>query len=278
MKLKYITSISKVLKEAGELALALQQRAHATLKKDNTWITETDLAVETRLKEGLLKIIDAGFIGEEGTSREGKDCWIVDPIDGTHAYKQGMEDFAIAIAFWKENEGVIGAVYRPHLKQLFYAEKGKGSYLIVHGKMQKIFVSKVNEIRDATFVYDYRNKEPMLTMMSEIFERIITPLVQHRYVKSPASVGICEVARGSVDILMMPGLGRWDIVGPTLILMEAGGKYSNFRGELNQDGPTLLASNGILHERVLALVRPAYERHENARRSPVLHKSSEKIK
>ncbi len=258
MDLEYIEPISKVLKKAGETALALQQGVHPTLKKDKTWITEADLAIEAKLKNELLKINDAGFIGEEGNSKEGKDCWIVDPIDGTHAYKQGMEDFAIAIAFCKENRVVVGAVYRPHLKQLFYAEKDKGAYFVTNTKMQKISVSKTDELGNATFVYDYRNKEPMLTIMRDIFEGIMTPLVQHRYVKSPASVGICEVARGSVDILMMPGLGKWDIAGPSLILTEAGGKYSNFNGELNDNGPTLLATNGILEERVLALVKPAY--------------------
>lgn len=90
--------------------------------------------------------------------------------------------------------------------------------------------------------------------MKDIFENIITPLVEHRYVKSPASGGICDVARGCVDILMMPGVGKWDIAGSILILEEAGGEYSNFLGEKSMEGPSLLGTNGVVHAKIIDLI------------------------
>ncbi|MDP3728576.1 MAG: inositol monophosphatase [bacterium] len=258
--MEYLQKIFPILKKAGEKTIKLQSTVESKKKEDNTWVTNADEEIELFLKQELKKIEPkATFVGEETKKEHSSFMWLVDPIDGTKAYKQGMEDYAIVISLIKNNEATLGAVYKPTTKQLFYAEKGKGSYLIEKNKRIKLQVSKRKKLQECIYIYDYRNKEPMRTVMSEIFDKTLTPLVEHRYVKSPASVGICELAKGSIDIVTYPGLGPWDIAGPSLILEEAKGKWTDFYGKSSKEGPSFLGTNKVIHEEVLKHITKKYK-------------------
>lgn len=117
----YLEALKKILIEAGEILIELQNNIKSEIKFDNTWLTDADLKIEEFLKLELSRIEPkATFLGEESQDAESCLMWVVDPIDGTKAYKQGLEDYAIAVSLVKEDSPVMGAVYRPAQEQLFF--------------------------------------------------------------------------------------------------------------------------------------------------------------
>jgi myo-inositol-1(or 4)-monophosphatase len=212
-------------------------------KGKHNFVTEVDRKAEQILVSGLSQVLpEAGFIAEEGTStlRGETYHWVIDPLDGTTNFIHGVFPFAISVGLATENEVVIGIVYEFGLDESFYAWKGGGAWL--NGKA--IQVSRVDSVGQALIAtgFPYTNftylKEFMLSM--DHFMKHSNGLRR----LGSAATDIAYVACGRYDAFYEYGLHPWDIAAGMLLVQEAGGKVSDFKGQtfpLHQE--TFISSN-----------------------------------
>lgn len=220
----------------------------------NNLVTEADHASE----KAILEVIKTNFPGhsilteETGNLPQESDYkWIVDPIDGTINFAHGIPINCVSIGLEFRGEMIMGMVYNPHLKELFFAEKGKGATL----NDKPIKVSRETDVMKSCLVtgfpYIYLNipNGPL-----DIFERLIREGVPVRRLGS-AAIDLCWVACGRFDGFYEHKLEPWDSATGSLIVKEAGGKVTDFTGgEFSVYQHRILATNGIIHDQMLNII------------------------
>ena len=210
-------------------------------KPDLTPVTEADRAVEAELRRLLdQQRPDDAILGEEqGVAGGGARRWLVDPIDGTRNYSRGIPVWATLIAL--ESEGVVqlGVVSAPALTRRWWAERGAGAF----ANGDPIHVSAISTIESS--------------VLSFAIEREVPAIAQRAW----HARGFGDfwsymlIAEGSVDGAV-DGLGveEWDLAAVQVIVEEAGGRFSDFNGEPRIDSRNAVASNGLIHDALLAAV------------------------
>lgn len=198
-------------------------------KGKQNFVTEVDKEAEQILVRGLSEILpEAGFIAEEGTSRlEGKTFqWVIDPVDGTTNFIHGVYPFAISVGLIEHEEVVAGIVYEFGLDETFYAWKGGGAWL----NGNRIRVSGVTSIGRALIAtgFPYTNFKYLAEFM-ESMDFFMKHSHGLRRLGS-AATDIAYVACGRYDGFYEYGLNPWDIAAGILLVREAGGEVSDFRG------------------------------------------------
>jgi len=221
----------------------------------NNLVTEADHASEKAILQVIKKNFPDHYILSEEAGALIQDSnykWIVDPIDGTVNFAHGIPLNCVCIAIEHEKEIIMSAVLNPHLKELFFAEKGKGATL----NSKPIHVSDETSVNKACMVtgfpYTYLDTPngPL-----QVFERFIRNGVPVRRLGS-AAIDLCWVACGRFDAFYEHKLEAWDSAAGYLIVEEAGGKVTDFNGnKFSPYQPHLLASNGKIHKDVLAIIR-----------------------
>jgi myo-inositol-1(or 4)-monophosphatase len=221
----------------------------------NDLVTEVDKKSEAKIIEVIRKSFpEHSFLGEEGGEQKKKSeyLWIIDPIDGTVNYAHALPIFCISIAL--EINGVVslGVVYNPVSKEKFYAERGKGAYL--NGK--KISVSDNSEFKGAFLVTGFAYNAENDNRSTEHFVRFVKLGLPVRRLGS-AAMDICYVACGIFDAFWEANLNPWDVAAAYLILQEAGGKITDYKGgEYSIYNKQILATNGqkALHEEMIKVL------------------------
>jgi myo-inositol-1(or 4)-monophosphatase len=216
-------------------------------------VTEVDERAELVVSELLLGAFPTyGLRAEEGGELSGEDdaCWIVDPLDGTTNYAHGLPIFSVSIALEKRAEAVLGVVYDPMRDEIFVAERGKGATL----NGVPIGVSDTEELVRALLVTGFPYDRGEVPAALELFERF-TLLTQSMRRLGSAALDLCYVASGRLDGYYERGIHAWDMAAGALIVEEAGGKVTDYRGgELDLGGRELVASNGFLHPVLLSAI------------------------
>jgi len=174
--------------------------------------------------------------------------WIIDPLDGTVNFAHGFPMFCVSIAFEAEGKLLYGVVYEPLRDELFEAQKGEGA--LVNG--QPIRVSRTDRLERALvatgFPYDIRERLPETTAR---LARVLG-VVQGVRRAGSAALDMCYVACGRLDGFFEENLKPWDTAAGLLIITEAGGCITTFGGgEYDLYSPNILASNGILHGKLM---------------------------
>lgn len=225
----------------------------------NNLVTEADHASE----KAILTVIQAAYPGhmilaeESGKSEQTDEYkWIVDPIDGTVNFAHGIPLNAVSIGIEKNGEIIMGVVYNPHLKELFFAEKGKGAFL----NEKPIRVSQEKRVIKSCLVtgfpYIYLDQPngPL-----EVFARFVKKGVPVRRIGS-AAIDLCWVAAGRFDGFYEHKLEPWDSAAGSLIVTEAGGKITNHQGNAFTiyEHP-VLASNGWIHDELVGVLNNTHE-------------------
>jgi len=223
----------------------------------NNLVTEADHASEKAIPAVIKsQFPDHQILAEESGEMNSSSAykWIIDPIDGTVNFAHGIPLNCVSIAVEKEGEIILGAVFNPHLNEFFLAEKGKGATL----NDKPIRVSRETQALHACMVtgfpYTYINQPngPL-----EIFERFVRKGVPVRRLGS-AAMDLCWVAAGRFDCFFEQKLEAWDSAAGFIIVLEAGGKVTDHKG--NPFSPyqhALLASNGLIHDEVLRVIQGA---------------------
>lgn len=210
-------------------------------------ITEVDLKSEQRIIKIIRKEFpDHDILAEEGHGgdKDSEYRWIIDPLDGTTNYAHAFPCFAVSIALEKRGEVILGIVYDPLREELFSAQKGKGSYL----NKKRILVSKTKRISDSLlatgFAYDvHESPENNLNHFSNFTLR-----AQGIRRAGAASIDLCYVACGRFDGFWEMKLKPWDTAAGSLIVKEAGGRVTDFKGNpFSIYSKEILASNGRIH-------------------------------
>ena len=177
--------------------------------------------------------------------------WIIDPIDGTINFANGIPICCVSIGVEKAGEMIMGAVYAPILNELYVAEKGLGAFL----NDKKIQVGNKSEVIKSCLVtgfpYTYLD---MPNGPLQVFERFIRKGVPVRRMGS-AAIDLCWVASGRFDGFYEHKLQAWDSAAGFLMVEEAGGKVTDFEGNyFSPYQPHLLATNGKIHDEMLEIV------------------------
>lgn len=220
----------------------------------NDLVTEVDKHSET----AIINIIRAQFpdhyilTEESGELKMDSDVkWIIDPIDGTVNFANGIPICCVSIGVEKNGEMVLGAVYNPFMNEMFLAEKGNGATL----NDKTIRVSGRESLSQACLVtgFPYRWAE-MPNDPLQVFERMIKKGIPVRRLGS-AAIDLCWVACGRFDGFYEHSLNAWDSAAGYLIVEEAGGRVSDFSGHTYSPyQPKILATNGLIHDQLMAAV------------------------
>ncbi|MBZ5859050.1 inositol monophosphatase family protein [Flavihumibacter profundi] len=217
----------------------------------NDLVTEADHASE----KVIIDVIRHAFPDHHILTEESGDLptssnykWIIDPIDGTVNFANGIPICCVSIGLENDGQMIMGAVYNPLLKEFFFAEKGKGATL----NGQPIHVSNKAEVASSCLVtgfpYTYLDAPngPLAC-----FERFIRRGIPVRRLGS-AAIDLCWVAAGRFDGFYEHKLNAWDSAAGFLIVEEAGGKVTDFKGDYYSPyQPHLLATNGKIHDEML---------------------------
>lgn len=196
---------------------------------------------------------DHDFLAEEGLSmRSGSDfCWIFDPIDGTTNFAHGFPVFCVSIALEFRGAITVGVVYDPMREELFSAVQGGGAFL----NEKRIEVSTINELDKSLlstgFPYDIRDsRENNL----DNFENFVKRAQAIRRCGS-AAIDLCYVACSRFDGFWELKLNPWDVAAAALILEEAGGKMSDFKGNgFDIYGKQTMGSNSLIHDQMIEVL------------------------
>ena len=222
---------------------------------------------DTRAQELIFRRLSSafpghGFLAEEGLSRgvEREFCWVFDPLDGTTNFAHRLPVFSVSIALEYRDRIVLGVVYDPMREEMFEAVEGKGSFL--NGR--RIRVSLVDDLNRSLlstgFPYDLR-VSPVNNILH--FNNFLVRAQAVRRCGS-AALDLCYVACGRFDGFWELKLKPWDHAAGAVIVREAGGRVSDFKGGgFTITSQESLASNGLIHEsmiRVLALRKPRHAR------------------
>jgi len=241
---------------AGAVLLKYFKKVKHIERKPNAGIvTEADKHAESYLIKKIFKQFPQSSIITEETGTHGANqelVFVLDPLDGTTNYAHGFPWFCVSIGVYEAGRPRAGLIYHPLTKERFFAETGKGAFL--NGK--RLRVSQTAALPDAllgTGFYYTTGKQ--LREEIEIFRRVQDKALGVRRPGS-AALDLAYVASGRYDGFWERGLACWDVAAGMILVTEAGGKVSNYRGGAAgiQDAE-IVATNGILHESILQLLQ-----------------------
>ncbi|MCX5724704.1 MAG: inositol monophosphatase family protein [Nitrospirae bacterium] len=178
--------------------------------------------------------------------------WVIDPLDGTTNFAHGFPAYCVSIGVECDGQGIIGVVYDPTRNELFTAQIGQGARL----NGMPITVSSADHLDRALLVtgFGYDIRENPNNNLNH-FARFALK-VQGLRRTGTAALDLCYVAAGRFDGFWEVKLNPWDMAAGVVILLEAGGKVSDFTGRSHSIyGQELVASNGILHQSMLDVLR-----------------------
>jgi myo-inositol-1(or 4)-monophosphatase len=245
---------AEAARDAGRLLLGRAGRARGVrLKSAKDPVTAADAAAERCIRQQLRRRYPRiGFLGEEGSAWEGPDGrWIVDPLDGTIGFIAGLPTYSVLIAL--ERRGVLEAsvAYFPRLEELFVAERGRGAWL--NGR--RIAVSRRRPLTDTVVALWH---DDSVWGDGRLRARIAALALRVRHVQIlGAGFALAAVAAGRLDGYWEQSAKPWDIAAGALLVAEAGGRVTDGTGRpLDLCQPTILASNGHIHRRLVAALAP----------------------
>lgn len=225
----------------------------------NDLVTEADHAAEKAILDTIKEQFPDHYILSEEAGEIVMDSqykWIVDPIDGTINYAHGIPICCVSIGLEHNGKMILGAVFNPFLKEFYLAERGQGATL----NGDPISVSSQTDVRKACLVtgfpYTYINQPngPL-----EVFARFIRQGVPVRRLGS-AAIDLCWVAAGRLDGFYEHKLQAWDSAAGFLMVEEAGGKITDFKGDYYSPyQPHIVASNGKIHDDMLKWIKGEVE-------------------
>jgi myo-inositol-1(or 4)-monophosphatase len=220
----------------------------------NNLVTEVDKKSEAAIFNVIKEQYPDHYLLSEEAGEFVSDSnykWIIDPIDGTVNYANGIPICCVSIGLEKDGKMIMGAVYNPFSDEFYFAERGQGATL----NDKPIKVGGHDDLHEACLVtgfpYTYLDtpNSPL-----DIFSKLIRKGVPVRRLGS-AALDLCWVAAGRFDGFYEHQLQPWDSAAGFLIVEEAGGKITDFQG--NYYSPYrhgILATNGKIHDALQQLV------------------------
>ena len=226
----------------------------STKSTDNDLVTEMDEWTENTLVEGLLAARpDDGILGEEGSSIAGTSGvrWVIDPIDGTTNYFYDLCGYSVSVAVQVDGITVGGVVADPVRDETFTATLGGGAFR----NGVAITSSSKDDLSTALLATGFNYNADIRQRQANALATVL-PRVRDIRRMGGAAIDICLVACGRADAHYEEGLSIWDLAAAALIATEAGAQSSEFGGEPDKPGLSVISSPGIHHD-LIALLHDA---------------------
>jgi|TARA_Y100001970_G_scaffold58038_1_gene73562 myo-inositol-1(or 4)-monophosphatase len=234
-----------LIRDFGEV-----EKLQVSLKAPGDFVSAADKKSEKLIIEELLKAHpDFGILSEEvgELNKDNKDNrWIIDPIDGTMNFLNGIPQFAISIAYEEKGEIICGMIYDPIKDEMFAAEKGNGAFL----NNSRIRVSSKKKIKESILVtggpkFNSKHKNDILSEYVKISNLTNAPIRKF----GSAALDLANVACGRFDGYWQWELNYWDVAAGLILIKEAGG-FVDFLSE-SKNSPVkknIIASNSLIHK------------------------------
>lgn len=221
-------------------------------KADKSPVTDADRATEEALRRTLARARPRDAVTGEEFGAEGYSSrrWVIDPIDGTKNYLRGVPVWATLIGLVVDDEVVAGVVSAPALSRRWWAARGTGAWTGRSlASAKRCRVSEVGELSEASLSYSSLHGWEERGMLPEFLELMKACWRTRAYGDFWSYM---LVADGAVDVATEPELAVHDMAALTVIVEEAGGRFTDLGGTPGPFGGNALATNGLLHDEVLA--------------------------
>jgi myo-inositol-1(or 4)-monophosphatase len=217
-------------------------------------VTDVDIASERLIRDQIATHYPRHqVLAEEGGLAESASeyRWVVDPLDGTTNFAHGYPVFCVSIALEYQGEAVLGVVYDPMRDELFTAERGGGAALNNRPIRVSVTGALIESLLSTGFPYDI--KTSTLTNLDHWANFAMNAQALRR--DGAAALDLCYVACGRFDGFWELNLSPWDTAAGTLIVTEAGGRVTDFRGnKFSNYERQVVASNGLIHDRMIEVL------------------------
>lgn len=259
----FITLAQSLARSAGELILSRRDEQVLAEEKSSTFdvVTQVDKDSEQLIREGILsQYPDHVILGEEdhydskdlledvlSAAKKDTYMWIVDPIDGTNNFVQGIAGFTVSIALSYNGEILLGVVYDPSSDEMFSAVKNEGAYL--NGK--PIHVSDKTRLQTSVIATGFPSH---MDARLAVYKGLGKLIHECRTIRSLGSAArhLAYVGAGRLDGFWEYGLKTWDVAAGVLIVQEAGGHISDTSGNAySLNTLHIVSTNGQVHESLL---------------------------
>lgn len=236
-----LQEIKPLAVEAGTQIMHRRElHGQAELKTDGSPVTEADLAAHLTILEGLKRLeFSAPVISEESWGATGGDdnpasfprtFWLVDPLDGTREFIAGRDEFTVNIALVEDGTPVLGVIYAPALKTLYYAARGLGARKDEASGTTRLLEGRESNGIPFTAVVSRSHIDPETRAFLERNAIACT-------VPCGSSLKICLIAEGLADLYPRFGLtSLWDTAAGYIVALESGCRMISLKGgKLNYD-------------------------------------------
>lgn len=221
-------------------------RVGSTRKNDGTLFTEADVAAQNAFARGLRNIADVPMLGEEMDHCEQtklwqdnpQGLWVVDPIDGTTNFINGLPHFALSVAFMRNGISQLGVILNPYTQELFAAKRGEGAVMNDVTLPIKRTINPLNEAIAGVEVKYLRSGKLASRMQT------LAPCGSQRSMGS-STLDWCYLASGRYDVYVHGGQKLWDYAAGALIFEEAGGQLATLEGDDFWSGEHVFSRSAI---------------------------------
>lgn len=214
-------------------------------------------SADKQSQEAIVAVIREAFpdhavLGEEGTAGDPRSRfrWVVDPLDGTTNYANGLGYFCVSVALQSRGDTVCAAVFDPYHEELFAAQRGQGATC----NDERLRVANAERLGESLVVAQAQSSDPVeIADFARLFELLMNATRGVRFPGAPA-LALCHVAAGRITAYCERAMDPWDTAAGQLILEESGGRFTDFDGRsVRSIEPTdVVGSNGLIHDELLA--------------------------
>lgn len=255
-----IQELLEVAKEAAFEAGRVHMHSFCKAKTIETKSNDYDLVtnVDKQAEEVILSVIkghypEHGFLAEEGGVGGNPDSdylWIIDPLDGTTNYAHNFPHFCSSVGLYYKGKPYVGVVYDAFKEEMFFAAEGIGAFM--NGiAIQVSSTSDLSRSLLATgFPYD---KDSVLEENLGYFKKFLKKATVRR--PGAAALDLCYLACGRLDGFWELNLKPWDVAASHCIILQAGGKVTNFNSEeFDYNIKNIVASNANIHQEIMDVI------------------------
>jgi len=210
------------------------------------FVTDIDKHSEELLVQAITKKFpDHGILAEEGTDLSGNQSyrWIIDPLDGTANYINGLPFYSISVCLEYEGRGIFSIVKAPSMNLHFEAREGEGSYL----NGNRVYASEKSELNQCLIGTGFPTGVSLSQRGGYILNKVMRKTMGIRRMGS-AALDLAFVACGWFDGFWHFNLNTWDLAGGSFLVKEAGGRLSVLDTE---EGSLLIAGNNVIHNKLI---------------------------
>ena len=260
----FLATAVEIVLRAGAIQIERRESGfHVAKKGEIDLVTEVDFECEQMCRTIIAdRFPDHDVLAEElgsvpSTRPPARWRWVFDPLDGTTNYAHGLPIFCASLGLEIDGRAEVAAIFDPSRGEIFTAERGQGAYANGRPLVVSNTVTLIDGLLVTGFPYDVHEKADSLVALFGAF------LGRARAIRrlGSAALDLCYVAAGRFDAFWEQHLKPWDVAAGALLVEEAGGRITGMDGSpFDPAAAHLLASNGRLHDQMLAVIREFRDR------------------